>query len=100
MRGVKATNNLVYKINGVFLWLTFVIFRLVLFSHCLRSLWVDSRDHPAVTVDTITTFEYLLYPTTNVLLLVMSTVWFVGITKGMLKQIGVLKSSKKSAKTN
>lgn len=73
---------------SVLLWITFLVFRLVLFPVCLCWLYVDSSKHPAETWDRLTIYELSLYPTVTFFLLVLSIVWFVPVTKGTLKVLG------------
>lgn len=83
--GYKGALN---TINGVTLWSVFLIFRLVLFPYWLYCFHSDVAEHPTVTSAKVSSFELLFYPCTTILLLGMSIVWFVTLTKGMLKLIG------------
>ena len=85
--GYKGVLN---TINGITLWATFLIFRLGLFPYWLWRFSVDVASHPEETSAKVTKFELLFYPATNVLLLAMSITWFVSLTKGMLKALGML----------
>eukprot|EP00325_Prymnesiales_sp_UTEX-LB-985_P022906 CAMPEP_0174719388 /NCGR_PEP_ID=MMETSP1094-20130205/30962_1 /TAXON_ID=156173 /ORGANISM="Chrysochromulina brevifilum, Strain UTEX LB 985" /LENGTH=264 /DNA_ID=CAMNT_0015919673 /DNA_START=15 /DNA_END=809 /DNA_ORIENTATION=- len=85
--GYKGRLN---AINGVTLWSTFLIFRLVLFPYWLYCFYSDVNGHPAVTSAKVSSFELIFYPCTTIVLLCMSIVWFVTLTKGMLKVIGVI----------
>jgi len=87
------------SINGVTLWFTFMVFRIILFPYWLYRFGTDIAYYPAETSAKVTTWELVFYPFTNVLLLAMSTTWFISITKGMLKAVGMIpESPKKSPK--
>jgi len=68
-----------YKVNGVLLWSTFMIYRGLLFP-----IWLYIWYQEAQPVDTHPIEKYL-YPITVVLLLVLSGAWFVQIHKGVVK---------------
>merc|ERR1711918_64633 len=80
------------SINGISLWATFLIFRLCLFPYWLWQFYADVSEHPDKSVATVSYFELGFSPATTVLLLAMSTMWFMGITKGMLKALGLMSS--------
>ena len=85
-------------VNGVVLWMTFLVFRLALFPFWLWQFRSDLVAHPAETSAKVNTFELYFYPTTTLLLLAMSTMWFISITKGMLKSVGLLSAGAKEEK--
>jgi len=75
-------------VSGVMLWIGFIIFRLVLFPAWLWGFYADITNHPAQTWDRLTMLERYLYVFVNVFLLVISTIWFIPITKGVMKALG------------
>lgn len=93
--GYKGVLN---TVNGITLWAAFLIFRLGLFPYWLWCFSVDIARHPGETSAKVTKFELLFYPATTLLLLAMSIMWFVSLTKGMLKALGML-PARKAGKT-
>lgn len=77
----------VTAVIGLSLWSSFVAFRLVLFPTWLWMFYCDVTAYPAETWDRSSAIERYLYPIVTVFLLGLSIVWFVPITKGMLKAI-------------
>jgi len=86
------------SLNGVALWLSFILFRLVLFPCWLYQFYQDLNNYPGETTAKTTLFERTCYPATTILLLLMSAQWFVSITKGMLKALGMMKPKLKDKK--
>lgn len=82
-------------INGVFLWIGFVVFRLCLFPFCLYLWYSDVSQFPEQTLQVNETFYALIYFPGILMLSVLSALWFVSITKGMISTIR--KSAAKSA---
>lgn len=80
----------IYALNGVLLWLTFLVFRLMLFPLWLYIWYWDVVDFPALTWDRSTDVERYLYPAVILLLLGLSTFWFFPLTKGLLKAVGAI----------
>lgn len=80
----------VFAVNGVCLWLSFLIFRLTLFPAWLYYWHQDVVTHPELTWNQGSAIERYMYPTVTVLLLVLSITWFVPLTKGMRKPCRVL----------
>jgi len=83
-----------YAANGFLLWLSFLVFRLALFPTWLYFWYRDVTQSPALTWDRSGPVERYLYPLVTVMLMVLSTIWFVPVTRGMLKAFGVGGSSK------
>lgn len=80
--------------SGLLLWAAFLVFRIVLFPVWFYLFfYVDIRNSPELTWDTFTIFEKVLYPTTMVILTVLSYFWFVRITKGIRKELAKLGKS-------
>eukprot|EP00438_Fugacium_kawagutii_P030840 Skav210401 [mRNA] locus=scaffold1416:182464:183177:- [translate_table: standard] len=71
--------------NGFFLWLAFLVFRLLLFPYWLTSFYRDMQDMPEKTRAITTDLERFIYPGTTCILLFLSTMWFIPVTQGMLK---------------
>lgn len=70
-----------YALNGVMLWITFVVYRLVLFPIWLYMWYSDQM--PA----TLHPFEKYGYPATIWGLLVLSTLWFRQVHNGLKKSL-------------
>ena len=87
----ELKRGLTYTICGSLLWLSFLVFRIALFPYWLYSFYQDINQNPEITWNVIGPFEKYFYVLTNVLLLVLSTNWFIPITKGFIK---ALKGSK------
>jgi hypothetical protein len=79
-----------FAMNGLCLWLSFLIFRIMLFPAWLYYWHRDVVTHPELTWNQGSTIERYLYPTVTVLLLVLSITWFVSVTKGAKKACCVL----------
>mmetsp|Transcript_3122 Transcript_3122/g.9154 ORF Transcript_3122/g.9154 Transcript_3122/m.9154 type:complete len:180 (-) Transcript_3122:11-550(-) len=84
-------------VNGMGLWLAFLFFRLCLFPYWLYIMYSDVADFPAATWDKANMVERYMYPGVTVFLLCLSTFWFIPITKGLLKALGVIKKQPKDA---
>ena len=80
---------------GGFLWLTFIFFRLLLFPAWLYLFFSDVYAAPAITWDTIGSFERYGYVPVTVVLLLLSASWFVPITKGLIKAVKGASKKKK-----
>jgi hypothetical protein len=81
------TFGLVYKANGVLLWLSYVLFRLVLFPVWLALFARDVTNRREVTWTRVNAFERCAYPITTILLFVISSFWFAKITAGLINAI-------------
>lgn len=79
---------------GMTTWLTFIVFRLMLFPFWLWQFWSDISNYPEKTWERVTTVERYMYPGVTVLLLILSITWFVPMTARILEGLG-LKSTKK-----
>mmetsp|Transcript_41616 Transcript_41616/g.120683 ORF Transcript_41616/g.120683 Transcript_41616/m.120683 type:complete len:289 (+) Transcript_41616:73-939(+) len=90
----------IYAANGCALWLTFFVFRLILFPIWLYVWYTDITAHPAKTWDLSNPLERYMYPTTNVLLLGLSTFWFIPLTKGAIKALRSPDDKKSEEKAN
>eukprot|EP01123_Difflugia_compressa_P015164 TRINITY_DN8387_c0_g1_i1.p1 TRINITY_DN8387_c0_g1~~TRINITY_DN8387_c0_g1_i1.p1 ORF type:complete len:264 (+),score=44.02 TRINITY_DN8387_c0_g1_i1:62-853(+) len=80
-------NRSIQTINGVLLWLSYLILRIVLFPFWAYLFIGDILASPSTTWDTLTTIERVFFVPTPVLLFLLSCNWFVGITKGMIKAV-------------
>lgn len=98
MRGLKMEETIAYKLNGVLLWLSFLVFRLALFPYWLWSFYQDYSSLPASTVGLVSRLELLVYPTVTLFLLVLSVLWFVQITSGLLQALRALLQANSSVK--
>ncbi|KAJ9437479.1 hypothetical protein DIPPA_15761 [Diplonema papillatum] len=76
----------VYAANGISLWATFLLFRILLFPYWYYQFVVDVMLHgDEWFVKNASPLEYYGYPFVIVVIHVLSLIWFVSITKGMLK---------------
>mmetsp|Transcript_14237 Transcript_14237/g.24109 ORF Transcript_14237/g.24109 Transcript_14237/m.24109 type:complete len:318 (-) Transcript_14237:382-1335(-) len=73
--------------NSLLLWLTYFVTRLLLFPAWLLMYSLDVSRHPEASSAFLTPVEQVVFPLTNVILFVLSSVWMVSITKGVLKVI-------------
>jgi len=74
-------------INGALLWLSYVVFRLLLFPYWICTWRIDVTDDKALTWDRVSLYERYFYPSVTVFLLVISFTWFVKITQGLFKAV-------------
>jgi hypothetical protein len=74
-------------VNGVFLWLSYVVFRLLLFPYWIWTWFLDVTDHKALTWDRVSPYERYFYPSVTVFLLLISVMWFTKITQGLVKAV-------------
>ena len=68
-------------VNGVLLWVSFIVFRLVLFSYWLWWFWQETEAHPQI-LRQLTLVERYINPAVIGFLLCISTKWFVSLTRG------------------
>eukprot|EP00467_Chlorarachnion_reptans_P005425 CAMPEP_0114509924 /NCGR_PEP_ID=MMETSP0109-20121206/13489_1 /TAXON_ID=29199 /ORGANISM="Chlorarachnion reptans, Strain CCCM449" /LENGTH=279 /DNA_ID=CAMNT_0001689149 /DNA_START=65 /DNA_END=904 /DNA_ORIENTATION=+ len=95
--GLIGTNSVISALvtaNGIALWFTYLVFRIFLFPFWLYTFFSEAYANPDETFYAISTLERWLFPIANIILLGLSSLWFLQITKGMLKQIK--KSGEKS----
>jgi len=76
--------------SGVMLWVGFILYRLVLFPLWFVYYFWDIINHPVETSEPVTKYELWMYPVVAFVVLVLSIVWFVPITQGLLKALGCL----------
>ena len=75
-------------VPGLLLWAGFVVFRLVLFPVWLYVFYVDLTVNNAPRMaEGATWFELCFYPATMTFLLVLSSLWMVPLTKGLIKAL-------------
>ena len=90
--------NTCHTCAGAGLWLCYIPFRMALFPYWLKLWFEDLATYPAETSAISSLFELYFFPAVIVFLLVLSTVWFVAITKGLWKALfgkkGVSKKTK------
>lgn len=84
--GTEKKYPTAYSINGVCLWLSFMIFRLALFPYWLHKYIGDYRDHHSTWAEAYVVEKYV-FPATTVFLLALSAMWSVPITKGLMKAL-------------
>lgn len=90
----EKQSGLLFQASGMLLWIGFVVFRLTLFPAWLWFFYVDARDNPSQSWDRVSMFEQYFYALVTLFLLVMSCIWFIPITKGMLKGLGLIGAKK------
>eukprot|EP00927_Polykrikos_kofoidii_P003911 TRINITY_DN11568_c1_g1_i1.p1 TRINITY_DN11568_c1_g1~~TRINITY_DN11568_c1_g1_i1.p1 ORF type:complete len:294 (-),score=35.69 TRINITY_DN11568_c1_g1_i1:31-912(-) len=79
-----------FTLNGASLWLSFLVCRMIIFPTWLY-LWAsDVASSPETTWNRSIFIEKHIYPLVIVFLFLLSSYWFVLITKGLLKNIGLL----------
>ena len=76
-----------YIVCGFLLWLSFVFFRMMLFPYWLYVFYMDVQSNPKTTWNMLTFPEKYICPVTVIILFVLSTIWFVSITKGLIKAV-------------
>jgi len=84
---VKAFLGIFWVVNGVCLWLSFIVFRLLLFPTWLYMFCVDAYKMDISVRSRLSVLELTAYPMTTVLLLGLSSMWFVRIHAGMMKAL-------------
>ena len=72
-------------VNGLCLWLSFLLFRVLLFPVWLMLFAHDVRTMSDVIWQQISLFELVFYPGVTLFLFVLSCMWFVRLTKGVIK---------------
>ena len=82
--GMKA--HPFYVPNGVLLWLSFVVFRVVSLPGWLISFARDVIQHPELFAATPPTLAYVTLPST-IAIWALSMTWFAKIHKGMMKAL-------------
>ena len=85
---------LLYKLNGLLLWLSFLILRVTSLICLLLSLWQDAREESELHYQRVMLPWRVGGVVTCVLLLLISSFWFVKITQGMLKGLGFFQPKK------
>eukprot|EP00931_Biecheleriopsis_adriatica_P018576 TRINITY_DN12976_c0_g1_i1.p1 TRINITY_DN12976_c0_g1~~TRINITY_DN12976_c0_g1_i1.p1 ORF type:complete len:273 (+),score=34.49 TRINITY_DN12976_c0_g1_i1:104-922(+) len=92
------TPGWIYSLNGLLLWLGFVVFRLALFPYWLWLFYRDVTDAPQLTWNISSSFERYAYAGVIVFMLSLSSYWMIPITKGLLKALGLLSNWDDSVK--
>jgi len=92
----ERQNSIFAQLSGVLLWIGFLVFRMALFPMWLYLMYIDATKNPADSWDSVNAVLKIGGPCVTVFLLVISSTWFVPITKGLLKALG---SSGKKDKT-
>ena len=78
--GQQGADSLLHFLSGIMLWITYVPFRMVNFPVWLWVWYSDLKSDPAETSQKCTWFELVFHPAVILLLLYLSSVWFVAIT--------------------
>ena len=73
--------------NGFFLWLSFIVFRIILFPAWLILMAMDLHVMPSAMRAKISTLELTFYPAVTLFLFLISWLWFVRIHAGVLSAI-------------
>ena len=95
-----GTHGVVEAVSGLGLWFAFVVFRLALFPAWLYLWYRDVQEHPEFAWDGLLPLERYFYPFVTVTVFVLSCVWMVPITKGILKALGLIGGGKGGPKKN
>uniref|UniRef100_A0A7S0N8J4 TLC domain-containing protein n=1 Tax=Pyramimonas obovata TaxID=1411642 RepID=A0A7S0N8J4_9CHLO len=74
-------------LNAVLLWVSYFLSRIVLFPAWLAMYFWDVSRHPQASLVFLTPVEQVVFPLTNVILFLLSSIWMVSITKGALKAL-------------
>lgn len=82
--------NIVTAIAGFLLWLGFLLFRIMLFPVWMFLFCQDIVNYPSETWYIMTAAERVCYPAVILMLWVLSCMWMVPITRGLLKVMGSL----------
>lgn len=84
---VKAKLGPLWVVNGLFLWLTFIVFRLLMFPLWLYVFFKDIYSMPNSSWERLTWNELTVYPVVTLFLLVLSFGWFLRIHAGLMKAV-------------
>lgn len=79
-----------YAVNGLGLWISYLIFRMVLFPVWLYTWYKDVQTWPGATWERATFVERYVYPGVLTFIFLLSLYWFVPVTKGLLKALGLM----------
>jgi len=90
--------QLLQSINGVVLWITYLFLRIFLFPKWLYMFYTEIIADPSQW-EGMNWVERYLCPLTTFILFVLSSIWMISITKGLIKNINAY-LSKKTKKTN
>ena len=75
-----------FVVNGCLLWLTYVLFRLLLFPYTMYSWFVDLQQFETLKIVNETpTIVLFVLPAVTIFLFVVSILWFSRIHAGMVK---------------
>eukprot|EP00939_MAST-03C_sp_MAST-3C-sp1_P002716 g2716.t1 len=85
MKNTSWKGGSAWTINGICLWGSFLVFRMILFPTYLWIMFRDYRENPARTFGSRTWLETVLYPVCSSFIYGLSIMWFVPLTKGLLK---------------
>ncbi|CAJ1355310.1 unnamed protein product [Effrenium voratum] len=85
-------------LNGILLWLAFLVFRLMLFPLWLYYFYLDMQEAPGKTTHVVTNLERTVYPATTSVLLALSVSWFFPLTRGMMKAVNKAQAGGKDDK--
>lgn len=83
----KRNLGLLWTLNGALLWLSFIIFRLLLFPAWLCSFFMDISKMETSDWANVSFFEFTAYPLIMGLLWCLSYGWFVRIHDGLVKPL-------------
>ena len=84
---MEDTFGALLMVNGFFLWLTFLVFRMVLFPAWLILFGMDMYVMPLDMWNRLTSFELVFYPAVTLFLFVLSSLWFFRINEGLMKAL-------------
>ena len=87
--GQSKAQKLFVTLNGVLLWLSYILCRLTVLPFWLYRFAADLLHDEQLTAK-VSTFQLILYPLSTFGILLLSCYWFLLITKGLLKALGLL----------
>ena len=93
---MEKTFGILLSVNGGILWITFVIFRMILFPYInykFIALCLDLKTNYPERWSNVWWFEIIFHLTTVTLLFVMSSYWFYKIHIGIVKILKGMKAS-------
>ena len=85
---MDETFGILLQVNGGVLWITFVIFRMIMFPYCIWKLLQVLSELKMQSPERYAELMYceiIFFPLTLVILLILSSLWFYKIHTGMMK---------------
>jgi len=87
---------LLQTVNGIILWITYLFLRIFLFPRWLYMFSTEIRNDDTIW-DRLNWIEKWITPITTLILFILSSLWMISLTKGLVKNVkGMLKPKKKT----